>query len=311
MGGRPWTASAATAAIFAAAGLTGCEGSAERPSGPALDSAAATVPVEAPAADSVAVRRGDFRISLTLAGSVVAGDSVPVVPARGLRVTDAVKDGVRVRAGQPVGDIRVDPDLAHQLEAGGSGPDRSRLALLRVREGRAVAPVAGVVASTDASAGQLVIDAPGLDVVAPVSPVQALRLDLIPFTASVQVETTLGQRAFDCERAWIDTPVDLGSDPAAGSGPQLRCRLPQRAETGDGLPAQLRVTSETLSDVLLVPNVFVGYDEAADAYEVTVRDRGKKSTVPVTVGPTDGVVRVITSELPVGAELVLPQGADG
>lgn len=130
------------------------------------------------------------------------------------------------------------------------------------------------------------------------------------FTATASVETVTGTRRVDCAAAWIsdDTATSTDAGPVSGT---LHCRLPQRVETAPGLRATLAVEGTTLGGATLVPNVFVGYDDTADTYTVRLDDGSGPRTVPVTVGLTDGLMRAILTDVPVGATLLLPQEARG
>lgn len=257
--------------------------------------------------DRVDVRRDDFQISLILEGVVTQGEAIPIVTERGLVVT-GVKDGLAVEEGDAVGKVVVDPELAKRLTSSGTGPDRARLEGLRDREGQARAAVSGILSVGDP--GEAVVQSPGLQVEVPLSPVQSLRLGSLAVEGSARVETVAGQREFACDAMWTVTNAgtadgDQPSDIAAS----LVCRLPPHAETAENLAATLHVQSEPLQDVLVVPNVFVTYDTDADEYSVTLNEGGEDRTIQIDVGPTDGVVRVVNSDLPEGAELVLPDGA--
>lgn len=69
----------------------------------------------------------------------------------------------------------------------------------------------------------------------------------------------------------------------------------------------MRLSSRPVENAVVVPNIYIGYDETADGYYLNIADNGTVSRTTVTVGVTDGVVRVITSPLPVGARIVLPE----
>jgi hypothetical protein len=78
-------------------------------------------------------------------------------------------------------------------------------------------------------------------------------------------------------------------------------------ETAPGLRAQVILESERFQDVIMVPNIYIGYDPSSDGYVIRVIESDEVVIIPVTVGVTDGVVRVITSDVPVGAVLVPPE----
>jgi hypothetical protein len=156
----------------------------------------------------------------------------------------------------------------------------------------------------------------GLDVVAELAPIQALRLRSMPFKATATIETVIGQRTVSCAGLWLDNgetpqagiktiepiPQSTAEDPAenaltstdAGDDNVLRCRLPAEVETVAGLRAVLKITSAVQTDVWVVPVAALNYDENTGASFITVtQDNGSTQQINLKVGPTDGVVRVV------------------
>lgn len=127
-----------------------------------------------------------------------------------------------------------------------------------------------------------------IDVAATLTPIQYLRFISRPFTGKATVETVMGQRQFACKSLLADQ-ADATEGEAVAT---LRCRIPAAAETVQGLRARLSITSDTVKNVLVVPNLFIGYDEQRNGYYVNLA-KGDKTAVEV--GVTDGVVRVITA----------------
>lgn len=262
----------------------------------------------APSGASVTVRRTDFQVVYRLEGVSEVSDVVGLSSNRQLVVVPSLPNQSTVEAGQTVGTIRVAPDVAAALTAseGSSRIDKGRLAQLRSLAGPVVAPVSGLLRVTP---GSTVVEAPGIDVVVGLTPLQDLRYQSLQFSGRAVIETVVGQREVPCEAVWIARPevsqtqADNSTD-VADVASDLHCRLPRYVETAPRLRARVVLESEHHRDAVVVPNVYVGYDPASDGYYITVMRDGRRSTVDVTVGPTDGVVRVITSPAPVGAVLV-------
>jgi hypothetical protein len=302
-----WTLTAAAVLL-----LTACTTSSEEQTAPS-ETAAPQISAPAGADTAVRARRTDFQVTYQLDGTSVASESVGLSSHPQLRLEATVPAGATVERGERVGRLRIDPEVASLLQGSAqhSSIDASRLAQLRALQGPAEAPVTGVLHT----APQAAIEALGVDVVVELSPVQTLRYQALQFTGRAAVETVMGTREVPCAAVWVSAPA-TSSQPSAGAadtgGDQastLHCRLPRQVETAPGLRAGLILTSRPLPDVLVVPNLFVGYDAERDGYYVIIRDHGRTRTLDVTVGPTDGVLRVLTSPVPVDAPLVMPKQA--
>lgn len=142
--------------------------------------------------------------------------------------------------------------------------------------------------------------APGLDVVAPLLPIQYLRYLTLKFRGRATIETIIGQRQVPCAALWVQ--------PAGQSGGELHCRLPSFVVTAPGFKAQVMVKSILFRNVVVVPNIYIAYARAIDGMYVIVKEAGRDRRIPITTGVTDGVVSVVTSRVPVGATLVAPRG---
>jgi len=263
--------------------------------------------------DGAVVRRADFEVRYKLDGITEASSGVRLGWNRQLEVNLSVETGSKVVENEQVGVEVVPRSVTIALEAEGGSIGPARLAQLQTMKGPIVAPVTGVL-TTDGDTP--VIESAGIDVVSELSAIQDLRYQSLTFTGRAVVETVLGPREVECAALWLsaqDAPPS-GDDPpvpAASSAvsPTVHCRLPFFVETVAGLRAQLTLDSVKIDDVIVVPVLYIGYDAELDGYYVRVIDgEGALMPIPVTVGVTDGVVRVITSELPVGAALVLPEG---
>jgi hypothetical protein len=190
-----------------------------------------------------------------------------------------------------VGSIEVDPETAKSLAIGSSTVNDARLTELSKSEGPVLAPVPGRLRGP---ASQAQVTAPGIDVVVDLTPIQNLRYQSLLFAGEADIETVIGQRSVPCLAVWVED----------GSG--LHCRLPSYVETAPGLRAEVVLRSVKIEGATLVPNSYVGYDQDGDSYFVIVESPTGRERVPVTVGATDGVVRVITSGLSGGLSLVRP-----
>lgn len=261
------------------------------PSGP--------TPTGTPGASDVAVvRRVDLRIRYVLEGTSQESPVVRVLWNPQLAFVPSIDPGEEVRAGEVLGRARIAPDLRRTIAARAptSAIDASTLSQLRNLQGRVLAPIDGIFALED---GRPLIRAQGIDVVSALLPLQYLRYRSIPFSGRASIETVIGQRWVPCAALWAE-----GS--GGGTPYELHCRLPTYAETGAGLRARVVLSSKTYHDVVVVPNYFVGYDRRHDGYYVNIVEADRVRKVSITVGITDGVVRVVTSDLPVGATLAPP-----
>lgn len=289
------------AALGVGALLTGCGAASTSPGAPAPLEAAS--PGNVPNDPAIVVRRGDITAQLQLGGAVERSTVVRLLPSEMFTLTNGLARG-QVTQGDQVGVLSVDPATAEALATSRSGIDSARLSQLKTAEGKLFAPVTGLMEITPSPQ----ITAAGNDVVVPLTPLQRLRLESDIFTAVAFVETVTGVREVECLATWIDpeSETDSNGEPTTGTA---RCRLPHYVESAPGLRASLSLTGTTVSDTLLVPNLYVGYDRSADSYTVTIREDGTPRTIPVTVGLTDGVMRAVLTDIPVGAELIVPGDA--
>ncbi len=257
----------------------------------------------------VTVVRRDFQIRLSFDAQTVAGSSVVLSPHPGLAAV--VPSWQRMaEPGEVIGDLRLAPAVVAASQAAPGAVTDAQLALLRGQTGRLKTPVVGAIRHQGAGP---VIDAPGIDLVAALSGLQDLRFRSAAFTGNATVETVLGQRTIPCAWLWLAAPATDGSDTQAGesqAGSQLHCRLPASAETAPGLRGRLTIASAPVKDAIVVPNRYLQYRPKADSYTVSVHRGDAVTRVKVAVGATDGVARVVTSKLWVGAELVLPEASE-
>lgn len=287
--------------LVLALALSGC--SAGGP-GPTEQPGSTTAGSSPEAGAGIAVRRGDLVLKYTLDASTAAGSRIRLVPNDRLRfVPGAASGSRRVTEGERLGVLRVRRSVLAALAAAGTGASASTEASLRSQERSLVAPVDGFL--RQASSGPT-LEAPGLDVVAVLSPVQYLRYLSLPFEGSARVETVLGPMTVRCSALWSIPAAEATNDAAAS----LHCRLPAQIETAPGLRSTVTIASATVKDALLVPNLCIGYDASADQYFVTTVGGGRTRRTPVQVGPSDGVVRVVRGDLRAG-DLLAPADAEG
>ena len=292
-----------TAFLLAAVLLAGCS------SGPAAPDF--SIPDDSASGGEAGLSRGvigqrDFQIAYRLEGVSARSAAVRLMSNRNLVFIPSVALDSAVSKGQVVGEAAVAPDIREALEAGAetSSIDRSRLGQLLALEGPLTAPVGGVLAVED---DLPVVRSPGINVVVDLTPLQDLRYQSIAFTGRAVIETVIGERNVPCLAVWVKKTEVLEPDPFSHRGAsELHCRIPSHIETAPGLRAQVRLASQLVEDAVVVPNIYIGYDETTDGYYLTIVDNGTTSRLPVVVGVTDGVVRVITTPVPVGAELALP-----
>jgi hypothetical protein len=188
---------------------------------------------------------------------------------------------------------------ALQAGAATSSLDRGELRQLAALRAPVVSPVSGVLTS---AAGHPAIRDPGVDIVAGLLPIQYLRYQALEFSGRASIETVIGQRQIPCAAVWVQ-PAGTSSS-SSGSPYELHCRLPSYVETAAGLRGLVILKSTPYKNVIVVPNIYVGYDQRTDGYYINLQSGGRKKKVPIRVGVTDGVVRIITSKVPLGATLL-------
>lgn len=297
-----WTWLAIALSALVAVSCTGPATSTGPPSTPTRpDAASVSDRGEAP---SAVVAKRDFRIAYQLEGQTAASPGLPLNPPTGMVWRPHSAAGATVEVDDNVGQLEVDTAFrsALQISAKTSRIDAARLAKLPDRPRDVTAPVAGKVQVSDS--GDVTIAAPGIDVVVPITGIQQLRLSSIPIQGAATVETTVGQRTIDCATLWIDPQLSQSAETAKNAAASLRCRLPSIVETAPMLRATLHVTSKVINNATVVPDVMFGQN--ATGYTVTIMKDGEKVTIPVDVGPSNGVVRVVTTKLPIGAKIVDP-----
>jgi hypothetical protein len=251
------------------------------------------------------VQQRDFQIAYRLEAQTVRSEAVPLPLPEGFVWAELPEPGSQVYDGDLVGTIELEREFHETLarSAETNRVDAARLDRLGSMSTEIVAPVSGPLIVTG---DQVAIGVSGIDLVVPLTGIQVLRLRSTEPLGQASVETVAGQRTVGCRHLWVeDARGDSGSE---GESPaHLRCRLGPTVETAAGLRAGLQVTSPTVEDALVVPNAMLGL--ADDGYVVWVREDDRVREVPVDVGVSDGVVRVVTGDLGVGMDLVDPSEA--
>lgn len=245
---------------------------------------------------TLTVKKRNLTVRYKLQGSSVASDHVGLPTPDNTRFDAGVQAGGDVRSSMRIG--RLVPDsgtlAALRRAASTSTVARSQLTALTQRAGDVVAPVDGKFA---ASGSRRLIQSSGLDAVVPITPLQELRYRSFQFNGTVTLETVFGQRTARCVAVWLEAGVAGAAGQAEqqpGQG-QLHCRIPADVESAAGLPLTVTLTARTLPGVLAIPAIYVGLDRDGKNYIVKARRGGEWTDIPVVVGPSDGVVRVIVS----------------
>lgn len=141
---------------------------------------------------------------------------------------------------------------------------------------------------------------PGLEATAPVNPVLLYR-----FRPDEQLSGELVLPGALPDAPCAAVTIDIGYDPATGqitdpeaaTQPVIRCRIPPGVRMFPGLSGELRVLGEELTDVVVVPARAVAIEADGTTVVHRVEPDGTLTRVPVTLGPTDGLVAVILEGL--------------
>lgn len=247
------------------------------------------------------VQRRDFTATYRLDGVVQRGSEVGFDVPSGVRYQPAGELPRTVRAGEAIGRL-----VASAPE------DEAPSALAKSEEVRAKQWVGAVQAPVG---GRLELDqnrprivAEGIDVVVTFTPLQEMRFRSMRYEGAATVETPSGQFQAACKSLWLEQPpagAPAGSEDTTTSAVAARahCRLPGWVETAVGLRARLALSARTIKNALLVPTIAVRYDNTSDSPFVTVIDGGGSRRVPVVLGATDGVMRVVDAGLREGQAL--------
>lgn len=247
------------------------------------------------------VKEDDFSINFVLEAQTNPSTGVPIRLPEGLEWSEQLPVDSRVASGDELGVSAVAPSIAASLNASPNSVDKARLAELNGTVGPIIAPIDGTIG---ASGDTIAILDEGMDAIAQITGMQALRLSSLPIAGTATLETTLGQRSVDCSAVWLSEP----SGESAETGYSLHCRIPSYVEVPAFIRATVQVDSEVVEDAKLVPSVAIGVSDTGH-FVCLLDDAGAPRLAEVQLGPSDGVTRVVTSELATGAELSIPIGS--
>lgn len=257
----------------------------------------------------VPVTLGSITNDVTITGSVVADDAVPVKSTLAGEVQKLL-----VAPGQPV--AADTPVLTVRSETPGVINDDGTAARPVVRTVTVVAGSAGIVSSMPVIASQTVAVGEAVAQIAPttfsvtgaLAPEQQYRLLTRPTEA--QVTITGGPAPFTCGGLTISSPLagaaSSESDPATPSsaaGATVRCAVPTEVTVFAGLAAELTLAGGVAENVLTVPVTAVeGASGVGNVYVMSAA--GEPEAKPVSLGIGDGVNVQIIDGLEEG-EMVL------
>jgi biotin carboxyl carrier protein len=292
----------------------------------------------------IAVRRQALTSTLQLRARTATGE-IEVATPEGMATTMLVSAGSHVVAGQPV--ARFDPPAQSLADAQRKVEDgrlalRQALAEADAPEGSATATFAVEQArlATDRAEADLkvlrnsasVVEAPddgtlvqlpsgalavttGRVVDAELRPLQLLRLRSGALSGTANVETVTGLRTVPClgitltEGQGRGDAGNVGGTDAEVAG-VASCALEDGVETVDGLNATIEVKISLGDDVLVIPNSAVAHDDAGAA--LVLRRAGEQvERVTISMGASDGVLRVVGEGLDEGDEVQLEPSAEG
>lgn len=298
----------------------------------------------------VTAETSDFQLRYVLRADVQTRQAVPVDLADGLEWQVAVGGGARVSKGDVLAvgrvpteerqtieraleDAQIELEVARHPLPDGSydqaryaaariGLDRAREDLERAdaRERSVAAPVDGTV---ERGPDTIAVVPVGLVVVAQLTPIQALRMLGVDFTAVSMVETPSGRSNQGCVNfvtgaslagapggvVSAESEVSAEGDTAGGdviesSAYSAVCELASGVPTVAGLPAKLRVEGPELRDAVVVPESAIRYRDDTGAAYVELDGRGPRE-VEVVLGPSNGLRRVVTSGIDPGMSIVV------
>ncbi|MGY1846269.1 MULTISPECIES: HlyD family efflux transporter periplasmic adaptor subunit [unclassified Blastococcus] len=232
--------------------------------GPA-GSGAPTLDLTAPV---VPVARGTVANTVTVAGTVVADDPVPVrATAAGTVRRVLVPRGGTLAAGQAVLEIRVEEEQEPVTGTDAEGNPTVTPRPPKVRTVTVPAPSGGTVTAMDALVDQVVsvgdelgeISPGTLSVTASLTQAEQFRLLAPPSTAEVTVQG--GPAPFTCTALALGAgaPAAAGDDaggfpvPAQSGGTTARCAVPPEVTVFAGMAATVAVAAGTAEGVLVVP----------------------------------------------------------
>ncbi len=256
----------------------------------------------------VPVERGSIENAVSVSGSIVPVDAVPVRSTRAGTVARVnVADGQLVAAGDVLYTVRV--ETQPQPAADGTiGAPTSRIY-------NVTSPAAGVLTgfallvdqSVDIATETGAVQPPQHLVRASVGAAEQYRLTSRPETATVTIEG--GPAPFECGGVTIAQPS--GEAAATGTGATLSCAVPDDVRVFVGLAASIQLVAGAASDVLLLPTTAVlGSADVGLVYRPGAS--GEPEEVRIELGLTDGTQVEVRSGLAEGEQVLqfVPGTAD-
>jgi membrane fusion protein (multidrug efflux system) len=290
------------------------------------DAATASAGPDAPTVDlsspPVPVGRGTVTNTVSVQGTVVADDAVPLkATTAGTVRTLLVHAGAQVSAGQAVLEVRYeeerDPVTGTDPEGNPTSTPRPPL----VRTATVAAPAAGTLISLDVLEDQVVAvgDAIGsispgtLSVTAALTQADQFRLLAPPGTAEVQVHG--GPAPFTCTGLTLGAPPAAGEgqdtggglDPAlsgGGGGTTARCQVPAGVTVFAGMAATVGIQAGVAENVLVVPVTAVQGSVQTGNVWVVGAD-GAEEQRGVTLGLSDGEQVEVREGLAEGEQVLM------
>jgi multidrug efflux pump subunit AcrA (membrane-fusion protein) len=285
-------------------------GNASGPGAPTLEMNSPPIPVA----------RGTVTNTVSVSGTVVADDAVPVkATAAGTVRKLLVPAGSGVTAGQALLEIRYEEerDPVTGTDADGNPTSTPRPPL--VRTATVSAPAAGTLSAVDVLVDQVVavgdkigsITPGSLSVTATLSQADQFRLLAPPSTAEVEVQggpapfTCTGLKLGAATGGTVSAPDDGSGAPpsASGGGTTARCQVPAGVTVFPGMAADVRVEAGVAEDVLVVPVTAVqGMVQKGNVW--VVGSDGSPDERAVTLGLTDGEMVEVRDGLSEGEQVL-------
>lgn len=261
----------------------------------------------------VALERGSIENAVSLTGSIVPVEALPVRPSKSGAVHRVyVEDGLQVAEGDVLYTVREETQPEPDEEGMIGDPV---ITIWNVR-----APASGTLTGFTLLPDQPVdlggetgsVQPPQFLVEAAVGAAEQYRLTSQPETATVTIDS--GPAPFSCADVSIRQPS--GEQLAAGAGATLTCAVPDDVRVFVGLSAEVELAAGSANDVLLLPTTAVlGSAETGIAYRPTTGADGlpgEPEEVRVELGLTDGTVVEVRSGLAEGDAVLqfVPGAAD-
>ncbi len=259
------------------------------------------------------VERGSIENAVSLDGTVVPVEAVPVRPSKtGVVHRVYVEDGLQVAEGDVLYTVRVETQPEPDEEGMLGEPV---VTIWNVR-----APASGTLTGFELLPDQSVdlasptgeVQPPRFLVRASVGAAQQYRLTTQPETAMVTIDS--GPAPFECTDLAIRQPS--GEEATAGASATLTCAVPEDVRVFVGLAAKLDLAAGSADDVLLLPTTAVlGSADVGLAYRPTASadgTPGEPEEVRLELGLSDGTMVEVRGGLSEGDAVLqfVPGAAD-